>query len=148
MKNVFLILFSAALLFASCNKDQKVVKELDGTWEIESRTIDGVAVPASEINGVTYNFKACKVKDGDCDGSMTVPDSTKGSVTFDFKYGISDKGTKFNLTVSVFGLVSETVSADIVEHSKSKFVYKYTDETTTSTGAVVKSTAVETLRKI
>jgi hypothetical protein len=148
MKNVLLMFFAVAVLFSSCSKDQKVVKELDGSWIISSRTTDGVAAPSSEINGVTYNFKACKVKDGDCDGSISAPDSSKGTVTYDFKYSISEKGTKFNITISLLGILSETISADIVEHSKSKFVYKFIDQTTTSTGATITTTNIETLTKI
>lgn len=140
--------FATLAIFSSCSKDQKVVKELDGSWNISSRTYDGVAAPASETNGVVYKFNACKLKEGDCDGSISAPDSSKGTVTYDFKYSISEKGTKFNITVSLLGILSETVSADIVEHSKSKFVYKYLDQTTTSTGATITTTTIETLTKI
>lgn len=148
MKKLLLVCLSVSLLFFSCNKDQRVVKQLSGSWMIESRTYNGVAAPASEINGITYNFKSCKLKEGDCDGSITAPDSTKGTITFDFKYSITEKGTKFNIKVSLLGIVSNSITADIVDHSKSKFVYQYIDEQTTSTGAVIKTTTVETLKKI
>jgi hypothetical protein len=141
-----MLLFSA--LFYSCSKDQKVVRELDGKWMISSRTYNGVEAPSSEINGIIYDFEACKVKDGDCNGSITAPDSTKGTITYDFKYNISDKGTKFTIKVSLLGVFSESLETDIVEHSKSKFVYKFNETSQNASGASITTTTVETLTKI
>ena len=140
-KFYFACLIASAALF-SCNKDQKVANELEGTWTVQGRTYNGVAAPASEYSGVKYTFQSCTVKDGDCDGSITVPDSTKGSVTFDIKYNVAEKGTKFTMKVSLLGIVSNAFTADILEHSKSKFVYQYLD--TVGTPDV---TTVETLVK-
>jgi len=148
MRNLILGMFLISALFYSCSKDQKVVKELDGQWMISSRTYNGVSAPLSETNGVIYDFEACKVKNGDCNGSITAPDSTKGTITYEFKYSVSDKGTKFNIKVSVLGIFSENLSADIVEHSKTKFVYKYIETSTNSSGASISTTTVETLTKI
>ncbi len=70
MKRILLIA-AIALLAAACNKDQKVVKILDGTWNATKWT--------AELNGVTgdlladggsakYTFTKCKIKDGEfCD---------------------------------------------------------------------------------
>jgi len=147
MKKLLFVSIILSTITFSCNKDQKVVKELDGNWTVESRTYNGVAANKSEYQGLKYTFEACKLKDGDCDGSLSAPDSTKGTITFDFKYSISEKGTKFNLSLSLLGLPSETIQADILEHSKSKFVYSYLDQTTNSAGVTTTTTAIETLVK-
>jgi hypothetical protein len=128
MKNHLLFISLISLiLYISCSKDQKVVRQLAGDWKVTNYTIDGAAQDKSAWDGQVYSFNKCKVKKEWCTGTVTVPDSTKGTITMEFKYKIREKGKKFDLQVNFLGIVSDTQTSDIKEHSKSKFVYSYTD---------------------
>lgn len=118
----------ALVVIVACSKDQKVVKQLDGTWTITAMTYDGVASPADSYAGSTYTFEKCKVKNEACPGSYTYTDPTKGAQTFPFTYTITEKGTKFTVTMTAFGITAPAVTSDIVESSKTKFVFSSTDE--------------------
>lgn len=124
MKKSILIIPFALLVISACNKNQKVVKQLDGDWKLTGEKVNGTAVTVSD--NITYHFDKCKVKNEDCDGSMSFTDSTKGSITLPMKYNVTEDGTKFTTIVNILGSDETTVS-DIVEHSKSKFVFSYTD---------------------
>jgi hypothetical protein len=126
MKKVFALLFATSVVVWSCSKDQKVVKELEGDWVISSQTSNGAAVNAAEFAGVVYNFTNCKVKKGDCDGTLTAADSTKGTIATPFTYNIQDKGEVINIKYSFIGITT-SVAGTIEEHSDSKFVYSYTE---------------------
>jgi hypothetical protein len=120
-KLVYILLAVTTAIVISCSKDQKVVKELEGDWKVTAQKVDNVAQPDSTFKGTTYHFDKCKVKKGDCDGSVN-----EDGKSFPFKYRITEKGTKFTLTLSFAG-TTQTSTADILEHSKTKFVYKSTD---------------------
>jgi hypothetical protein len=126
MKKILALLALVSAIVWSCSKDQKVVKELEGDWSVASQTYNGVAVPPSEYAGIKYSFTNCKVKKGDCDGTLSVPDSTKGTVVTSFKYNIQEKGEFININYSLFGL-STSIKGTIEEHSDTKFVYSYTE---------------------
>ena len=116
MKNL-LYLSIAALFFIACSKDQKAVKNLEGTWTRTGLTHNGVT--AIDTSVTTYAFQTCKVKKGDCPGTMT--SDGKG---YDFTYNFTDKGEKFTITLSVLGIpVANT--GDVVEQTSSKFVFNY-----------------------
>ena len=140
MKKIFALLALVSVVLWSCSKDQKVVKELEGDWKVSAQTVNGVAVPDSEFVGITYTFTKCKVKKGDCDGTLSVPDPTKGTFTQSFTYNIQEKGEKININYAILGLPATTITGTIEEHSDSKFVYSYTE-----TGGTDKY--VETLTK-
>ncbi len=123
-KLFFTGLLMIALAYA-CSKDQKVVRQLSGTWKVSDYTIDGKQQDKSSFSGQTYEFEKCKVKKEMCSGRVNVPDSTKGTITFEFKYRIREKGNKIDIQINFFGLVSETQTGDIKEHSKKKFRYSY-----------------------
>ena len=63
----FLLLILATF---SCNQDQSVLDGIKGTWKIQSRILDGVAVPEKDLSGLQYNFEPCKVGEGNCDGTI------------------------------------------------------------------------------
>ena len=117
----------ALVITVACSKDQKVVKQLEGDWKVTAVTYNGAAAPAEEYANTTYSFEKCKVKKGDCAGTMSYNDPTKGTVSFPFTYSISEKGTIFKMTLTITGLGSETTSSDIVESSKTKFVFSNKD---------------------
>lgn len=117
MKKIQLVLLALAIVIISCSKNQKVVNQLEGTWKVTSVKENGVAQPDSTYKNSRYTFEKCKVKKGACPGTLTEDGKSIG-----FTYDISDKGKK--MTITVFG-VSET--SDILEHSKSKFVWRSMD---------------------
>lgn len=131
---VFSVILMAAVVVA-CSKDQKVVKDLEGTWTITAMAVDGVAAPDSTFSGQTFTFETCKVKKEACPGSWTYTDPTKGAVTTAFTYTITEDGTKFNMTLELIPGVSETITSTIDSHSDTEFVYSTTDD-----GVVTKTT--------
>jgi hypothetical protein len=127
MKKILTLLALLSVVVLSCSKDQKVVKQLEGDWTVTNMTRNGTAVAASEYSGMKYTFENCKVKKGDCDGTLSVPDSTKGTYSQAFTYNIQDKGEIINIKFSILGLTATAVVGTIEEHSDSKFVYSYTE---------------------
>jgi hypothetical protein len=127
MKKILTLLALLSVVVWSCSKDQKVVKQLEGDWTVTNMTRNGTAVAASEYSGLKYTFENCKVKKGDCDGTLSVPDSTKGTYSQAFTYNIQDKGEIINIKFSILGLTATAVVGTIEEHSDSKFVYSYTE---------------------
>ena len=127
MKKILTLLALLSVVVWSCSKDQKVVKQLEGDWTVTNMTRNGTAVAASEYSGIKYTFENCKVKKGDCDGTLSVPDSTKGTYSQAFTYNIQDKGEIINIKFSILGLTATAVVGTIEEHSDSKFVYSYTE---------------------
>jgi hypothetical protein len=127
MKKILTLLALLSVVVWSCSKDQKVVKQLEGDWTVTNMTRNGTAVAASEYSGMKYTFENCKVKKGDCDGTLSVPDSTKGTYSQAFTYNIQDKGEIINIKFSILGLTATAVVGTIEEHSDSKFVYSYTE---------------------
>lgn len=117
---------AAATLFAACSKDQKVVNQLEGTWSIESVTIDGVA-DTTDYSNDSYTFEKCKVKNGDCPGTLNTTDPTKGEVSYDFTYRIEDDGTTLVINLDVLGFVT-TTTATISENSDDRFTWTETNE--------------------
>jgi hypothetical protein len=111
-----LSLLLPAMLVVCCNKDQKTVNELEGTWYVGSYTRNNnPALPAGST--LSFNFTRCKVKKGDCDGSVTF-----GTTTLPLTYRIADNGTSYTITSLVPGIIS-TQNGTITEHSKSRMVF-------------------------
>jgi len=130
MKKLTVFLFIAAsVLVYSCSKDQKVVKNLEGTWNVSSITIDGVA-DTVDFSNDTYEFELCKLKDGDCSGTLTSLDPSKGEVALSFTYSIEDDGEtlNINLTDPFLGTTISTVGT-ILENTDSTFSWSETAET-------------------
>lgn len=128
MKKTLYILAFTSLIINACSKNQKVVKDLEGDWNLTAETVNGVATPAAELVGTKYTFNKCKVKKEDCDGSLSVPDSTKGNLTTPFTYNIQEKGKKINIKFSLLGFITE-MNGTIEEQTDTKFVYSFTSPT-------------------
>jgi hypothetical protein len=136
------------ILFGACNKDQKVVKQLDGEWKVTSMTYGGTAAPAEVIQNNRYKFTDCKVKKQDCSGERVINDEDKGPMTLPFTYNISEKGTKVAINTNFMGFIT-TIKGDIKEATKTKFVFSYDiEQPDPVTGMDIKIEVVETLEKI
>jgi hypothetical protein len=111
----------------ACSKNQKVVRQLDGEWKITEVKYNGVVDNVSDYSKERYIFEKCKVEKGACPGKLKSEDPTKGPISLDFTYSISEKGTKITINFNFFGIVSSD-TGDIIEHSKKKFIWSVKDE--------------------
>ena len=97
-------MFAAVTVFTSCNKDQKISKQLDGEWN--ATMVDDKAVTAGDV-------VAKFVPDADGKGTITV--TIKGLVSpMSGTYAIKDEKI-----TSVIG--NETETSTITEHSSKVF---------------------------
>jgi hypothetical protein len=124
------------LLMVGCTSDdQKIVEELEGTWQVTQVTVNGIPADESTYENDSYTFESCKVAQGDCDGTYSTEDPTKGTTSYSFTYSIHDEGTKITINMSILGIPS-TSTGTIEEHSDSRFVWTvvddFGDETTTT----------------
>ena len=118
MKKIFFSLLCLSLLFTACDKNAKVVKNLEGTWTVTSITIDGVEAPS---DGYSYEFMACENVSAGCKAVVRYDNgwvATEDTVT----YKIEEKGTLFTTVIN-----NATNISDIIEHSKTTFITRYTD---------------------
>lgn len=117
------------IFISSCNKEQKVLKDIAGTWTIESVLSDGLTDERT-FEG-TWTFDNCKLKDSNnfnCSGMFNYKVSYMGntqSATNAFKYKtikdenkdvqlILEDGT-FNINFTEGKLVLETTDSDPVQ---------------------------------
>jgi hypothetical protein len=127
MKKLTLVLFSlAALLIYSCSKDQKAVNNLEGDWKVTSVTIDGVADTA-DYSMDKYTFEKCKLRKGDCPGTYTTIDPTKGEVSSSFTYSFEDDGETLIMNIDFAG-IPITTSGTVIDHTDSKFSWSETGD--------------------
>ena len=83
-----------SLLLLACNKDQKVVNKLEGTWRVTNVDIfDFSGEPAFTVIGETFSFSKCDVGESFCNGHRVF-----GDLTF-FKYSVEEKGRRLILFV-------------------------------------------------
>ena len=87
-----------ALSVQSCNKENKVAKEFDGTWMLDYQWSGGPSADAAVVDSAgTWNFTSCKtsketcfaVYDGEDDDQMT------------FSWGIDDGAESMSITVPI-----------------------------------------------
>ena len=116
--SLFLIVMVVA---SSCKKNTQVVKKLDGTWKIESQTVDG-ANDTTDFSSDRIEFEKCNVNKEDCPGSIT-----SGGTTLAFTYTVSGDGSSVTIKYTVFGFTVEQVY-EILDLSKTEMHTKYTDE--------------------
>lgn len=114
------------LIAASCNKNQKVVRQLNGEWEVTEMRYNNT-VQDLDDGSYIYTFEKCRVKNEDCSGSYEVSDPSKGSFTFPFTYSIQEDGTKIIMHVNFMGEIN-TSEGKIIEHSRRKFVWEVDDD--------------------
>lgn len=125
MKRVlFGLVLAVALIVASCSKDQRAVKDLEGTWNATSYKVNGVETIGSGAS-LSMTFEKCKVKKENCPGSSTI---TFGSLseTDQFTYKIYEKATKLDIDMTD-AADDDITGATITEVTDSRFAFNWTD---------------------
>lgn len=101
-----LLVFTALI---ACNKDQSVVKKLEGKWLLQ--TIDGNAI--TEDQSEELNFQNCKLKDNDyCEVYGTYADGSKDTTMYRVQENGTQLVTKVTSTGTTFDLVWEITNLD------------------------------------
>lgn len=129
MKKLIIALVAiSAIGVASCNKDQQVVKELEGDWEEVS--IDGEVIPDS-MRG-TLSFEYCKLRSDEwCTANYT---DASGEASGAFEYNVSEKGTVLTQRITEEGKGTFELAGDIIELTETTLELSVTffEETTTT----------------
>ena len=94
------ILVIGIAFFTSCDKNQQVVKTLDGEWKATSWKEDGFEWVVNDSTDITYTFNDCKVKNEDCSGTYAFSYPGFGSLSIPFTYNIQSEGTRLNVDFS------------------------------------------------
>ena len=134
MKNV--LLFSTLMLMffvSSCNKDQRAVRILDGTWQLTK--INGNAVEANII--YKLSFTKCKLrKDEYC--TIKEEFSLAGSSSTGIgEFLVTDKGETLELRFTISG-TTMIERYKIKELTKSKLILEITQGTSVQTEEYIK----------
>lgn len=119
MKKVVFGLLAMVFLvaIASCNKDQRAVKRLNGEWNLV--TVNGFNVPEGESQSLIFN--ECKLKDDEyCNVTFKTSDESETTL-----YRVTDKGE----TLIYKDENDKEVKATIVTLDKEKLVIERTDPT-------------------
>ena len=123
MKKI-LLMSVVALLFVACNKNQKVVKQLDGTWNATSylETWDGSTEEyITDGYTMTWDFDNCKLKDDEfCNITWTDSYEGEGSDVLLLQYRVAGYGTSLELRDSDYP--SELIYLKITEQTKTTLV--------------------------
>lgn len=126
MKRILMIAV-IALVAISCDKNQKAVKKLDGTWEATEAVVNlgGVTIDAFALGlltSITYTFEGCKLKDDEyCGATMTiVTDGETESNTGVFT--VTDDGE--TLEIKDDAATTDVMTLEILELTKSELKVK------------------------
>ncbi|MFT5821776.1 MAG: hypothetical protein ACI8ZM_003032 [Crocinitomix sp.] len=100
MKKI-LLMSVVALLLVACNKNQKVVKQLDGNWNATSYVFiwDGVTtdILANDGYSLTWGFDNCKLKDDEFCSTTWTETSDGTSYIQMLEYRVAGYGTSLEL---------------------------------------------------
>lgn len=127
MKKLLLLVTAIAFISNGCDKDQQVVRQLNGTWKVTEMKVNGQAEDPKEFEGTEYSFEKCRLKkDGECEGGLTIMKigAPEGS---SFTYVISDDGKKITIT-SASAIGDDVETGDILDHSKKEFRFTLNDD--------------------
>jgi hypothetical protein len=124
MKKLMMVLFVATTVLASCSKESKLNRKIDGTWDVV--TISGVAPSAIGITSLTIAFS--KDKKGKGTYTTTMVGAT-GSDTGTGTYELTDD-TKITMTnTPAAGEVATADVSTVTDYSKTDMTLTDTDNT-------------------
>ena len=125
----FFLMGLLALLAVACNKNQKVVKQLDGTWNATSYVYvsGGVStdIMATPGYGLTWEFDDCKLKDDEFCRITWTETYDVGSSVWVMEYRVAGYGT--SLELRDYDFPSELIYLKIIEQSKTDLVVEVND---------------------
>jgi hypothetical protein len=121
---IFFLMSVAALLLVACNKNQKIVKQLDGKWNATtySYTWDGETEDLLEgdESTLTWDIDNCKLKDDEFCNISSMQTFTGGSYSEEFEYRVAGNGT--SLELRNLNYPSQLTYIEIIEQSKTELV--------------------------
>lgn len=130
-----------AVITVSCNKNQKVVKQISGSsYCLESLLIDGDEQDFFFIGGypniiefcaTSFSFDKCKVKKEDCRGTLHLNylNKSPGDLQkFDFTYSIIGDGEKIIINYKLQNDSIYTMECDIDKWEDDNFNYVFIDD--------------------
>ena len=129
-----IVAIAAILLFSSCDKDQMLINQLNGSWKVTSLKINGTESAAFlGVDDQTTVYTKCKAADGYCPAVVTDPSA---GTTDNYEWSISGDGTIFHWRDA--GASSEQLMT-ITDHSSTiiKMTYTYDLGGTTYTVEIV-----------
>lgn len=109
-KSLFILLAVVATLIASCSKEAKINRRIDGEWKVVS--IGGASLAADE----SYVFKFNKDKSENGDGTVTATDNF-GTDVIAFTYVVSSG--KITLSYSGF---AQILTVNVYERKKIELI--------------------------
>jgi hypothetical protein len=109
-KSLFILLAVVATFIASCSKDAKINRRIDGEWKVV--TIAGASIPSDE----SYTWKFSKDKKLTGDGTYTEVDPS-GTYSTPFTYTVGSE--KITLVIDGF---SEIFSVNKYEKTKLELI--------------------------
>lgn len=109
-KSLFILLAVVAAFVASCSKDAKINRRIDGEWKVV--TIAGASIPSDE----SYTWKFSKDKKLTGDGTYTEVDPS-GTYSTPFTYTVGSE--KITLIIDGF---SEIFSVNKYEKTKLELI--------------------------
>jgi hypothetical protein len=106
-------LLAVSLLFvimvSSCTKEARLIRNLEGTWDVTSYTEDGVELMGAFLQSFTMDFESYSNADDEGDVEFVLVDAFVGSTTTDRgTYTVKDEGTEIEITID-----GETETFDI-----------------------------------
>lgn len=111
-KIVYSIIIVAIVLVASCSKDVKINKKIEGIWKVSIYEGEVVALD----DEITYQFTKSDKKKGN--GILNFKDKSANNLTINFSYTLQDK--KLNITTHSTFIDSTILVYDVIEYSKTK----------------------------
>ncbi|MFK8037761.1 MAG: hypothetical protein AB8B74_05685 [Crocinitomicaceae bacterium] len=129
-KGIFIV-FALTALF-SCNKDQKVVRTLDGKWLASSFVVSSDQLSVDWVKaGITYKmqFTKCELKDEEsCDAIITASSAGVNPEISNAEYRVYNDGTLIEFTGSGYSLLSiDYIPLSIDKLTKSALILSYDD---------------------
>jgi hypothetical protein len=131
MKKLMMVMFVATAILASCSKESKLNRKLDGKWDVVSMTTAGVTMTPTEMGATSFVIEFTKDKKGVGSYTTTMVAAT-ATETSTGTYTLTDD-TKMTMTETP--AAGSTSTPDVMTVND----YSKTDMTMTSTsGTVIK----------
>lgn len=118
MKKLLSLVVAVTMLFASCSKERKLNKRLDGKWEVETMASGGFSISPSAFGmSMVFEFSKDKKDNGTVTLTYTemgVSETQKGSYTLDKDEKITikmDGEESQEMTVEDYSKTDMTISS-------------------------------------